>query len=266
VAGDGDGALLVDRRGPVLVVTLNRPQRLNALDSELRHELGVLWGAVGADDAIHCVVLTGVGRGFCSGADVHELTGRNDAPEDVREELAFLPGHRLAVPVVAAVNGVCAGGGLHFVADADIVIASSSATFTDPHVSIGQVSGIEPSSLVPFVSPKVLGLLAYLGTGIRLDAATALAAGLVSEVVQADDLIGRALGVADAIAAASPAAVAETRRVLRGAIHRMIERGMEEGWQAVRDHWEHPDSIEGPRAFAERREPRWSATSAGGGR
>jgi enoyl-CoA hydratase/carnithine racemase len=253
---------LCERLDGVLTVTLNRPHRLNALNWGLRLGLEALWADTRGDDSIRCVVVTGSGSGFCSGADTEDLAGPRVARgEDLDAELSFLPGRQLEVPVVVAVNGVCAGGGLHFVADADIAIAGQSATFLDPHVSVGQVSGIEPASLALRVPLQVLGRMALLGRNERLDADAAARVGLVSEVVADELLLGRAAEIAASIAAASPAAVRATRRVLRDLEVSVVEPAMRAGWAAVQAHWAHPDAVEGPVAFAERRAPRWSTPS-----
>src|SRR5450631_3409171 len=132
---------LVERTEHVLTLTLNRPEQRNAFDDAMRIELRDLWTEVRQDRSVRCIVLTGAGKGFCAGADMGGLDGeRAPLGDDIQDELAFLPGRRLEVPVIVAVNGVCAGGGLHYVADADIVIASEDAWFTDPHVGVGQVS------------------------------------------------------------------------------------------------------------------------------
>ena len=248
----------VERADHVLAVTLDRPEQRNAFDWTMREELRDLWRAVRDDTDVRCVVLTGAGKGFCSGADVGDLDDeRHPAGDDIVDELALLPGHQLEVPVVVAVNGVCAGGGLHFVADADIAIASTDAWFTDPHVSVGQVSGIEPASLALRVPLNALALLALAGRAVRWDAPRACELGLVTEVLAPDDLLPRAREIAAAVAAASPAAVRSTRAVLRRLETTLIGLSMVEGWDAVQAHWDHPDSVEGPRAFIERRDPDW---------
>jgi enoyl-CoA hydratase/carnithine racemase len=246
------------RDGQVLLVELHRPDRLNAFDWEMREELARLWRATASDRTLRAVVITGAGKGFCAGADVGDLAGaRRPFGDGVDDELSFLPGPQLEIPVVVAVNGVCAGGGLHFVADGDIVIASEAAMFTDPHVSVGQVSAIEPVSLALRVPVPRLLRLALLGRGERLTAADALAAGLVSEVMPADRLAPRAAELASLIAASSPAAIAATRRVLRSLERRLLHDAMAEGWAEVQAHWAHPDATEGPRSFGERRQPVW---------
>jgi enoyl-CoA hydratase/carnithine racemase len=254
------GTVLTEDAGDgVLLVRLNRPERLNALSADLMAELDATWEAVARREDLRCLVITGNGRGFCSGADAGFLAGER-APRGpgVWGELSFIPGHRVDIPIVVAVNGVCAGGGLHFVADADIVLASASATFLDPHVSVGQVSGIEPPSLTLRLPYGVIARMALMGTAERLSAQRAYELGLVSEIVEDERLVPRALEIAAAVAAGSPAAVRATRRALRAQSAALCEPYMEAGWDAVRAHWGHPDVVEGPTAFAERRPPRWA--------
>jgi enoyl-CoA hydratase/carnithine racemase len=249
---------LVERTEHVLTVTLNRPEQRNAFNDPMRIEMGHFWTEVGEDRSVRCVVLTGAGKGFCTGADVAHLDGeRSPLGDDIHDELAFLPGRRLEVPVIVAVNGVCAGGGLHYVADADIAIASEQAWFTDPHVGVGQVSGIEPPSLGLRVPLTALARMVLLGRHERWDAQQALRLGLVSEVVPAEQLLPRAHELAGWIAEASPEAVRQSRAVYRRFEEHIVAAAMADGWDAVMRHWAHPDADEGPRAFLERRDPEW---------
>jgi enoyl-CoA hydratase/carnithine racemase len=250
---------LVERHGPVALVTLNRPDRLNALDAELMDELRALWPRLDAQSDVRCVVVTGAGRGFCAGADRSLLASdRSAAPQDVSDELSFLPGPHLRVPVIAAINGPCAGGGLHFVADADIVVAAASATFSDPHVSVGHISGLEPASLALRMRMTDLSRMVLLGAAQTLDAESALAAGLVSEVTTDDALVDRALELAGQISAASPRAVEVSRRLMRELNEALTGSALQRGWDEIRSHWAHPDALEGPAAAMERRPPVWS--------
>ncbi len=250
--------LRIERDDHVLTVVLDRPERRNAFDWTMRGELRDLWTAVRDDTDVRGVVVTGAGDAFSSGVDVADLDDdRHPAGDDIVDELALVPGHQLDVPVIAAVNGVCAGGGLHFVADADIAIASTDAWFTDPHVSVGQVSGIEPASLALRVPLHALALLALAGRAVRWNAQRAYELGLVTELLAPADLMPRAHEIARAIAAASPTAVRETRAVLRRLESSLVGLSMVEGWDKVQAHWEHPDSVEGPLAFFEKRDPDW---------
>ena len=144
--------LIVERQGPVGWIINNRPDRLNAYDAVMREEFPRAWAELDADPDVRVIVHTGNGRAFQVGADVEELDG--DAVLQFQEtmrtlDLKLTGWHcNVGKPVITAVNGVCAGGGLHWVADADVVIAASDATFVDPHVSIGQVSALETIALM----------------------------------------------------------------------------------------------------------------------
>lgn len=253
-----DGPVLVDVRDSVAVVTLNRPEVANALDTGAMAALASLWDKATCCTELRCIVITGAGRGFCSGADANMLSEeRSSVGETASEELAFMPGTRVGVPVITLVNGVCAGGGLHFVADADICIASSTAWFTDPHVSVGQVSALEPLLLRLRMRSDALTRLALLGRTERLDAERAEQVGLISEVVAPDALLERGLELATAITQASPEAVRLTRRALRTFEDRLLETHLDLSWELIRRHRSHPDATEGPQAFLERRAPLW---------
>nr|WP_274636946.1 enoyl-CoA hydratase/isomerase family protein [Microbacterium bovistercoris] len=253
-----ESELLTERVATALVVTLNRPHRANALSGSLMQQLRILWSEVARDPSIRSVILTGAGSAFCGGADMALLASdRTEVGADAAEELSFVPGPRLDVPVIVAVNGSCAGGGLHFVADADICIASENATFIDPHVSVGQVSGLEPLELVLRMRRDAAVRMALLGRTEVLDAHRALACGLVSEVVAPSELRDTALGLAERIATGSPAAIRATRASIRDLEADMLRTHLDAGWRRVQEHWAHPDSKEGPAAFSEKRAPRW---------
>lgn len=254
---DADAGVRASSEDGVLTVILDRPDVGNALDAPMMAALGSLWSQVAGSRDIRCIVLTGEGRFFCTGADASMLADDRGGGDTAAEELRFLPGAVVSVPVITAVNGTCAGGGLHFVADADIVIASDRARFLDPHVSMGQVSALEPLHLRLRMRPDRLARMVLLGRHEVLDAATAQESGLVSEVVRHEDLSARAAELAAAIGEGSPEAVRLSRRVLRGFEEDLIRIHMDLGWELIRRHWSHPDSTEGPVAFQEKRAPRW---------
>lgn len=253
-------ALDVARQDDTLIVTLNRPDRRNALDPTMMRELNELWSGHAALSGARCIVVTGAGPGFCAGADVDLLASdRADARADVEDELAFLPGRRTDIPVIAAINGVCAGGGLHFVADADVVIAASTATFLDPHVSIGQVSAYEVIGLLRKMPAEAVFRMALTGRYERIDAARARQLGMVSQVVEPGELEATAQALGEAIAANSPAATAATKRALWGALELGLTDACRSGAAELVGMWGHSDQEEGPRAFAEKRPATWHA-------
>ncbi len=246
----------------VAVVTLNRPESLNALDAETHTLLAATWVEIKSRPEIRALVFTGTGRGFCVGMDLKQVGERGEfrkSDTNATELQTMTPlSNDIWLPTIVAVNGICAGGGLHFVADADIVVASTAAVFTDPHVTYGQVAALEPIGLIPRIGLGNSLRLALLGRGGRFDANEALRVCLVDEVVEPDELLPRALELANGIARNSPAAVRATKRAIWASLDVPMREAMQNGWEAFRSHRDHPDALEGPRAFAERRQPVWS--------
>jgi enoyl-CoA hydratase/carnithine racemase len=254
--------LRVERQGSVLVTTIDRQERMNALSQEVHEGFAAAWASAQDDRGVRAIVITGAGdRAFCTGMDLKafaERGGPRPVKDDVHEELRLTPLQcDCWLPTIVAVNGVCTGAGLHFIADADVVLASSTATFLDTHVSVGQVTALEPISLLPRIGLGNALRLAVLGRGGRIDVAEALRISLVDEVVEPDHLLERALARAEVAASGSPAAVEASKRAIRGALERPMADAMQHGWELLLAHREHPDSDEGPMAFAEKREPRW---------
>jgi len=248
-----------ERDGAVLIVTLHRPERLNALSRQLQDELASLWPRVREDSSIRVVVLTGAGRAFSAGADTADLsTGTRPARTIGANALNFCPARVLDIPVIVAINGMCVGGALNFLADADIAIAAEEAWFTDPHVTMGQVSGAEVLQLSAKASFFAVTQLALSGNKFRMTAARALDAGLLSEMVPGERLLARAVEVAQMIAAQSPAAIATSLGILRRRVREQIAGQLEDAWAAIMRQWDHPDAMEGPNAFLEKRPPNWA--------
>ena len=245
----------------VAVVTLNRPQRLNAITDDMMRAFAGLWGGLDADPEVRVIVITGAGRGFCGGADVGALAEADEKPGEY-QRLLSPRSCGVYKPVVAAVNGVCAGAGLHFVCDADLVLAADSATFLDPHVNVGQVSALEPISLSRVVPLGAVLRMVLLGSHERMTASRAQEVGLVSEVVPLERLMPRTRELASTIASASPAAVQGSLRAIWSGLDRGLSDALDEGWRILIDHRSHPDSREGPAAFLERRPPAWTVGPA----
>jgi (E)-benzylidenesuccinyl-CoA hydratase len=254
--------LQVELDGSVVVVRLNRPERLNAISPTMLEELSRFWPAFDADPVARVAVVTAVGdRAFCSGADVESVADRSRARTGVFErENRFTPlQNRVRKPSICAVNGVCAGGGLHFLADTDFSIAADTATFLDPHVSVGQVSAIETIVLSRRIAHQAVLRMLLLGRAERIDARRAMEIGLVTEVVPAAGLQERAMELARIVAAGSPAAIAASREVVWGALDRSLHDALALAWPVLRAHGDtHPDAQEGPKAFFEKRPPEWA--------
>jgi enoyl-CoA hydratase/carnithine racemase len=220
------------------------------------------WISVRGDHEIRAIVITGAGtRAFCTGMDLQAFAARRGprpVKADVHEELRLTPLHcDVWLPTIVAVNGVCTGSGLHFVADADVVIASTNASFLDTHVSVGQVTAVEPITLLARVGLGNALRLAVLGRHGRMSPDEALRISLVDEVVEPDDLLRRAVELAELAATGSPAAIEASKRAIRGALERPMAEALQAGWELLLAHREHPDCHEGPQAFVEKREPRW---------
>jgi len=257
-------SLIVERRGAVGWLEFNRADVGNAMNATMLDELERAWKELDADPEVRVIVNTGRGRAFQTGLDVVELSANPEALREQsrrtrRAELRLTGWHNSVwKPVIAAVNGVCAGGGLHFVADADIVIASSNATFLDPHVSIGQVTAYEAIALVRKSPMEAIMRMALTGRHERLPAARAYQLGILSEVVDPpEDLADTAMALAEKIAQNSPAAMRATKKALWGALELGLTDACRAGAQELIAMWGHPDQSEGPLAFVERREAHW---------
>ena len=259
--------IVASRRGRILTLTLDNPP-LNAVNRGLHDELSCIFQDVARDDGCDVVVLTGAGdTAFCAGADLKDAaeTGSIGGTEGPSQGPYYrgTPTDFLRVgfdkPVIVAVNGMCLGAGLHFLADADLAICADHATFFDTHVRVGQVFALEAVGLLrrmPF--GEVMRMMLLSGTE-RLDAQAALRMSLVSEVVPREKLLARAHELAATIAEFSPATIAASKRAMWAALEHGLGDGLEHGWREIYRHWSHPDYLEGPRAFAEKRKPRWTS-------
>jgi len=213
--------LLVERDGSVGWLIFNRPAAANAMDARMMHELEAAWLELDRDAGVRVIVNTGAGDAFQTGLDVAQLSRDPDALREQsrrtkRFELRLTAWHNdVSKPVIAAVNGVCAGGGLHFVADADIVIASERATFLDPHVSVGQATVYETIALAKKSPMESILRMAFTGRYERMPASRAYELGIVSQVVDPPDrLRAVAQGLAEQIALSDPDTLASTKRAL----------------------------------------------------
>ena len=256
-----------DVDGHTATITLNRPEALNALSPHMIAELRAAYDEAENDSNVWLLIVTGTGRAFCTGADAKQI------PEDgkVINERPYLstydqweapqegtpPFRRMAKPVLAAINGICCGAGLDWVTTGDIVIASENATFFDPHVSIGLVAGRELVRLARVLPRSVALRMALMGKHERMSVERAFELGLISEIVEHDRLLERAHEIAGIVNSNAPLAVRGTRL----AIHKTLDMPLHEGEllaEAFRERNLHTeDSLEGPRAFVEKRAPNW---------
>lgn len=259
--------VLTERRGPALVVTINRPDVLNVIDTETATALGEAFESA-ATPGVRAVILTGTGsRAFCAGADMDALA---------RGELLRSPGgegwgfagivrHEISVPVIAAVNGLCLGGGMELLLAADLAVAAPHARFGLPEGKIGVYPGGGGAFRLPAqIPPKVA--MEVLLTGRMVEAAEAARWGLVNSA--AGDPLDAALELADRVAACAPLSVAATKRLARGLD---IQPDASLARPAEEMHWQRNDAAgpavlssadcaEGVAAFRARRLPVWSGS------
>jgi enoyl-CoA hydratase/carnithine racemase len=254
----------LEKQGHVGWLINNRPAALNAMNNVMRDELADAWLELDRDPAVRVIVHTGEGRAFQTGADLKEVAtdgvGMQRYTDDMLAlDLHFTSWHQhVAKPVITAVNGLCAGGGLHFVADADIVIAASDATFFDPHVSVGQVTAIEAIGLAKKLPFEAVMRMALVGAHERMTAQRAYELGMVSQIVDPPEKLREAAQeLAEKVARNSPAALAATKKALWAALELGLTDACKVGAQHLVGMWGHPDQTEGPLAFVEKREPRW---------
>ena len=258
-------ALKLERHGPVGWLINNRPEQLNAMNNAMRDEFALAWRELEDDPNVRVIVHTGEGRAFQTGVDVSEIASDGIGMERYREsleefDLHFTAWHQnVTKPVITAVNGLCAGGAFHWVADADIVIAASDAQFFDPHVSVGQVVAVEAIGLLRKMPFEAVMRMALLGRHERMSAQRAYELGMISEVVDPPDRLREvAQDLAEKIARNSPAAMAASKRALWRALELGLTDACRAGALDLVSMWGHPDQEEGPRAFAEKRDANWT--------
>ena len=252
----------------VATITLNRPERLNAISPEMAGELRRAYAAAEADDSVWTLLVTGVGRAFCTGADVTEIPddGRvvyeepylSTYPQWEAPQEGTPPFRTMTKPTIVAVNGLCCGAGLDWVTTGDIAIASDRAEFFDPHVSIGLVSGREMVRLARVLPTGIAMRIALTGRHERMGAQRAYDLGMISEVVEHDRLQERAREIAALVNRNAPLAVRGTRLAIRKGLDLPLHEAeiMAETFRerVVRTD----DAKEGPAAFTEKREPKWT--------
>ena len=216
----------------VATITLNRPEVLNAFDRQMCEELRVAWRRVKDDPAVNAVVLRAAGeRAFSAGLDTKKSYGQ---PDDIWNhedpgELLSPKWQQCWKPVVCAVHGICTAGALYFLNEADIVICSPDATFFDSHVTYGLVSALEPVGLMRKVGLAETLRIALMGNDERVTAETAMRLGLVTEIVDRDDLWSRAHEIAAAIARKPSAATQGPVRAIWESLDRPYRAAMQQG-------------------------------------
>ena len=251
----------LERRGAVALITLNRPEAMNAVNQEMSRAVGTALAELAEDPALKVGVVTGAGRAFCAGADLKELAAGRSIFDAEHPERGFagLVRHFVDKPLIAAVNGFALGGGTEIMLACDLAVLSEDAQLGLPEVRRGLVAAAGGLLRLQRQLPaKLAAELVF--TGQPLDAATALRHGLVNRVVPRDDVLDVALELAETIAANAPLALRASKRIMAGSL------GPASDWAA--DAWalneaefadvrRSADASEGARAFAEKRTPQW---------
>jgi enoyl-CoA hydratase/carnithine racemase len=260
--------LVVEKSDGIGWLILNRPEASNAFDALMLDELETAWADLDADPDVRVIVNTANGKAFCTGMDVVQVARDKEAmrrhSRRTRDaELKISSWHcQVWKPVIAAVNGVCAGGGLHLVADADIVIAAEDASFVDPHVSLGQAVAYEAITLLRKSPMEAITRMTLSGKGERISAQRAYQLGILSEVVPGDQLRRAAGQLAGAIATNSPTAMRATKKALWHSLEVGLTQARNDAADEIWRLRNHPDHSEGAQAWRAKRTPQWQPLSA----
>jgi len=257
-------AALVEQRGRVLLITLNRPQAMNAINAEVSAIVGEALVRAEEDPGVRAVVLTGAGpRAFCAGADLKALSRGESvaAAEHPGWGVAGYVRHPISKPTVAAVNGLALAGGLELVLASDLAVAADSATFGLPEVARGLFAAAGGVFRLPEqISRKIA--LQMIFTGEPIDASRALSLGLVNQVVPAGGALDAAMALAEKISRNAPLAIQASKRVATGLTDGTLPAEAD-AWlgtdQEMRRIKASRDFKEGSSAFVEKRPPVWRA-------
>ncbi|MDJ0489923.1 crotonase/enoyl-CoA hydratase family protein [Rhodococcus qingshengii] len=254
---------LIERRGHVMIITLNRPQARNAVNAEMCIRVGDALEDAEQDPDVRVVVLTGAGdKAFCAGADLKALARGESVIPDGREKwgLAGYVSHAISKPTIAAVNGPALGGGTELVLASDLAVAADSASFGLPEVTRGLIAGAGGAFRLAAALPPTVAMELLL-TGDPITAQQALGFHLVNRVVPAADVLSTALELAEKIAGNAPLAVQAHKRIALQQTADGRRPTEEPGWAMTTDALPaiaySEDAKEGPRAFAEKRVPVW---------
>jgi enoyl-CoA hydratase/carnithine racemase len=265
--------LRYEKAGGIAVVTIDRAERGNSLTKPMESCFRAIWADVRDDPAVRVAIVAAAGeRHFSTGFDVASAGPDGAvAPNLPLAQSVFWSPQQNGVwkPVLCCVNGLVTGAGLHLVVDADVVLASENASFMDSHVNVGMVGALENVGLARRLPLGAALRMTLMGRRYRMPARRAYELGLVDELVPAPaDLLPAARAMAAAMLENSPQAMALSKQAIWGGEERGYRDALEHAWALLRLHWGHPDFEEGPRAFAEKRAPRWNpdpAARRGGG-
>ncbi len=253
----GTSTILTEQRGRVGLLTLNRPDALNALNSQLMTEVVEQSQAWDADPGIGAIVITGAGRAFAAGADIKEMASATY--EQVARERLFAGWDALAAvrtPVIAAVNGFALGGGCELAMLCDLIIASEAAKFGQPEINLGVIPGIGGTQRLTRAIGKAKAMELIL-TGRMMDAHEAERTGLVARVVAPDSLLDEAMALAETVASKSKPVAQAAKAAVNAAFESSLAEGVRVERQLFYAGFALADQKEGMAAFVEKREARF---------
>lgn len=219
-------SLLIEVSEGVAVMTLNRAEQHNALSRELRNNLHKALRGLNADDAVSAIIVTGAGKAFSAGADLHELETDPLHPDEMGADCAVMQAFaELDKPIIAAINGVAITGGFELVANCDILVASTRARFADTHARVGVVSAWGLTQTLPMLIGPVRANYMSL-TGNFVDARTAKDWGLVLDVLEPEQLLPYCRQLAQDMLGCEPRTLSEIRRCIRTGLYSGLEQGL----------------------------------------
>jgi len=249
--------LLLEKDGPIAIISINRPKSLNALNEDTLKDLDRAIDAVAADDEVKAVIITGTGNAFVAGADIVAMQNNTAIKGKAFGALGqgvFLKIEKLEKPVIAAVNGFALGGGCELAMACDIRIASEKAKFGQPEVGLGIIPGFAGTQRLPRLIGTGLAK-ELIFTGDMIDANRALAIGLVNRVVPADELMSEAKKLAEKIISKAPLAVRFAKQAINEGMQVDLERGQLIELDLLALCFATEDQKEGMKAFIEKRKP-----------
>lgn len=253
-----NSSILVETRGRVGLVTLNRPQALNSLNHALMRELMDALDAFDKNDAVGAMVITGNDKAFAAGADIKEMADESALDMTRNDHLAVFGRIRtIQKPVIAAVSGWALGGGCELALSCDMIIASESAKFGLPEVTIGDIPGAGGTQRLVRAVGKSIAMEMILNDR-KINAQEALHFGLVNRVVPVSDYLTEALKLAEEIASRAPLAVRAAKRAINHSYESFLKDGLDEERQIFYNLFGTEDQKEGMKAFVEKRKPNWT--------